>query len=211
VVPLGAVPPQAGPVSPPLAVPAKKRRKWPWVLVGLFLLIFVLPVLFSGGSKTPATPTSLPAAPTVKTFNGAPVDAAPAQAAPAVVAPAPLQPSRKITAREWQLIAKAPDSHVGERVIVYGQVTQFDATTGGEGFRANVDGVVHKPQYGYADYDTNTLLQSDDASVLADVVQDDLFKAEVTVTGSKSYTTVMGGNITAPQLAVTKIETIGHV
>ena len=77
--------------------------------------------------------------------------------------------------------------------------------------RANVDGIEHKPEYGYADYDTNTILHSDDEAMLAQVVQDDLFKAEVTVAGAKSYETVMGGTMTAPELTVTKIDTIGHV
>jgi hypothetical protein len=44
--------------------------------------------------------------------------------------PVVLAPAKKITAREWQLIAKDPGSHIGERVTVYGQVTQFDATIG---------------------------------------------------------------------------------
>jgi hypothetical protein len=133
-----------------------------------------------------------------------------AVAAPAAVPAAPLQPARKISARDWQLLAKNPDAHVGERVIVYGQVVQFDATTGTEGFRANVDGVEHKPKYGYADYDTNTILHGDSAS-LGQVVEKDLFKAEVTVGGALSYETTLGGNLTVPQLTVTKISVIGHV
>jgi hypothetical protein len=124
--------------------------------------------------------------------------------------PAPLKPAKAINARTWQLIAKDPDAHAGERVVVYGQVTQFDATTGTDNFRANVDGVVHKPEYGYADYETNTLLSGDEAA-LKDVVQGDLFKAEVTVAGAKSYDTAIGGNTTAPQLTVTKIDVVGHL
>lgn len=51
-------------------------------------------------------------------------------------------------AREWALIAKSPDQHAGERIIVYGEVTQFDAATGTSAFRANVDGVAHPLRYG---------------------------------------------------------------
>ena len=128
----------------------------------------------------------------------------------APVAEAPPQPARKISEREWQLIAKDPGSHTGERVIVYGQVTQFDASTGTEGFRANVDGVEHKPKYGLADYDTNTILGGDE-ELLRQVVQDDLFKADVTILGAYTYETKLGGQLTVPRLQITKVDVIGHI
>jgi hypothetical protein len=134
--------------------------------------------------------------------------AAPA-AAPAPVTTAAPTPPKAITAREWALIAKNPDAHIGERVIVYGEVTQFDSATGDSGFRANVDGVNHPIKYGYADYDTNTVLSATSASILNDLVQDDVFKAEVTVLGSYSYDTQIGGSTTVPSLAVTKITVTG--
>jgi len=40
-------------------------------------------------------------------------------------------------------------------------------------------------------------------------VNDDLFRAEVTVTGAYSYDTTMGGNVTAPKLEVTAIKVTG--
>jgi hypothetical protein len=125
--------------------------------------------------------------------------------APPVVA----TPAKAITAREWQLIAKNPGGHVGERIVVYGQVTQFDAATGTTGFRANVDGVAHKVSYGYADYETNTVLAAASSSLLADVVEKDLFRAEVTVLGSYTYDTAIGGSSTAPKLQVTAIKVTG--
>ena len=122
----------------------------------------------------------------------------------------PPSPAKKITYREWQLIAKNPAAHTGERVIVYGKVVQFDASTGTEGFRASVDGTEHKPKYGFADYDTNTVLGGD-AALLEEVVQGDLFKAETTVAGAYSYETTMGGQLTVPRLQITKIDVIGHL
>ena len=97
------------------------------------------------------------------TESGCPLNCPPA-AEQVVTAP---EPARAITAREWQLIAKDPGAHRGESVIVHGEVTQFDAATGAGGFRANVDGVVHKPRYGFVDYDTNTVLAGS-ASQLAE-------------------------------------------
>lgn len=121
---------------------------------------------------------------------------------------APPAPARAITAREWALIAKNPDAHIGERIIVHGEVTRFDSGTGDSAFRANVDGVVHKVKYGYADYETNTLLAGT-SSDLAEVVADDLFTAETTVTGSLTYDTSIGGGAAVPQLLITKITITG--
>lgn len=191
---MGAVPLQVGPVPPPVPTPEKpKRSHGKLAALGLLVVGLVVACAMTGGQGG-STSSGSGAAPAVASAK-----------------PVELAPAKAITARDWQLIAKDPEGHAGERIVVYGQVVQFDATTGTQGFRANVDGVEHKPEYGYADYDTNTILHSDDETLLAQVVQDDLFKAEVTVTGAKSYETVMGGTLTAPQLTVTKIETIGHV
>lgn len=95
-------------------------------------------------------------------------------------------------------------------MVVYGKVTQFDAATGLDGFRANVDGVNHPIKYGYADYETNTVFTTDSRAKLADLVEDDTFRAEVTVRGSYSYNTQIGGSTTVPQLMVTQIEVTGH-
>jgi hypothetical protein len=120
---------------------------------------------------------------------------------------APLPPHRAVDAREGQIIAKEPAAHEGERIIVYGRVTQFDAATGNDTFRASVDGVDH-PGDAYA-FDTNTML-SGDASALRDIVNEDLFRAEVTVAGSMSYGTQIGGNTTVPMLTVDTIKVIGR-
>lgn len=61
-------------------------------------------------------------------------------------------------------------------------MTQFDSGTGTSAFRANVDGIKHTPRYHFVDYPTNTML-SGDAAALSNVVQGDLFTAEVTVAG----------------------------
>lgn len=121
-----------------------------------------------------------------------------------IAEPPPPVPHRAITVRDWQLIAKAPDSHVGERVTVYGTVTQFDSATGPSGFRANVDGVKHSKSY---DYDTNTVLRGT-VPQLSNVVKDDMFRADVTVGGSYSYETTLGGTLTAPVLDINSITVI---
>lgn len=149
--------------------------------------------------SVPSTTSPPSAAPT-----GAATPTVPAATQPSA-APALPAPAKAITAREWQKIAKNPDAHVGESVIVYGHVTQFDTGTGTDQFRASVDGVQHAQYY---DYETNTLL-SGDQSKLGDLVQDDLFRAEVVVGGSYTYSNTMGGSTTAPVLVVSKITATG--
>ena len=92
-------------------------------------------------------------------------------------------------------MVKKPDAFIGKRFIIYGEVTQFDAATGEDAFLADT---AHKntTEYGYFDGE-NTMLTGD-ASDLSDVVENDVFKATVTVLGSHSYDTQIGGNTTVP-------------
>jgi hypothetical protein len=106
-------------------------------------------------------------------------------------------------------VAKDPASHVGQSIVVYGHVTQFDSATGTSGFLATVDGVLHRPQYGYANYPTSTVLSGDPAA-LSNVVKGDLFTAEVAVAGPYTYATTMGGQATVPMLTITKLTVTGH-
>jgi hypothetical protein len=166
--------------------------------------------IIHGLSSTTSSPAT-PQPPTVTT-TPAPQSTTlpPAAAAPTFTIPTPAGPAVAITARSWQLIAKDPAAHVGEHVIIYGHVTQFDAATGTTGFRADVDGIAHKPSYGYVNYPTNTVLIGDPAQ-LANLVQGDLFKAEAVVVGPYTYATTMGGQLTAPQMAVTQVTVTGSL
>jgi hypothetical protein len=145
---------------------------------------------------------------TVSTQTPSGLTKVPVTTLPVVGVYTPPAPARDITARDWALLAKNPGAHVGARVVVYGQVTQFDTATGTSAFRANVDGVVHKPRYGYVDYETNTMLTGT-STMFTDLVTDDLFRAEVTVSGSYSYETTMGGTMTVPKLEVTAVSVTG--
>lgn len=64
-----------------------------------------------------------------------------------------------------------------------------------------MDGAQHDEWY---DYDTDTILQGS-ASQLTDIVADDTFRAEVSVLGSYTYETTMGGSMTVPMLQVDSI------
>jgi hypothetical protein len=92
---------------------------------------------------------------------------------------------------------------------VYGIVTQFDAATGTMAFRANVSGVRQSAYYNYTD-NCVFVAAAGEESKLADVVQGDLFVAEVTVSGSFSYDTQIGGNTTVPSFVIATIVVTGH-
>lgn len=169
---------------PPWPRPPRKRKKWPWVTAVAVLLLAALIGTAAGNGGGPSSRAATAAAPAT-----------------------PPPPHRAVDAHGWQVIAKDPDAHKGERIIVYGRVTQFDAATGDDTFRASVDGVDH-PGDAYA-FDTNTMLDGN-AAALKDVVNDDLFRAEVTVAGSVSYDTQIGGNTTVPVLTVDTIRVTGR-
>lgn len=208
----GSVPTQRGlPPAPPQ--PPRKPRFGLLARIGMIigaavLIVIVASVASAAKSSRSSTPPSTAGSTTTTYAAPTPAAVAPTVAPSVPAAPAKPAPAKAITARDWAKIAKSPDAHVGESIVVYGQVKQFDAATGTDGFRANVDGVKHPVSYGYADYETNTVLASASAD-LSDLVEGDLFRAEVVVSGSVSYETTLGGTMTAPQLNITKITTIG--
>lgn len=131
-----------------------------------------------------------------------------AQAAAQASTPPPAASDyQKMTDREWQLIARAPDAHVGEAVLLYGQITQADASTG-DVVRANTGGEFHASEYGFADYDVNTLLRAGGAADLNTVVADDIVAIAAVVEGSSTYETTLGGDLTVPVLTVYEIKPI---
>ncbi|WP_169649734.1 DUF2510 domain-containing protein [Rhodococcus sp. HNM0569] len=112
----------------------------------------------------------------------------------------------QLTERDFALIAKNPNAAVGRKVVVYGRVTQFDAATGLGQFLARTSPFVPDSVY---DYDQNTLIVGDSASLIQDVVEGDLVTMHAEVLGSFSYDTQAGGNTTVPKLQVNLIEVTG--
>ncbi|MFC6017812.1 hypothetical protein ACFP2T_16545 [Plantactinospora solaniradicis] len=209
----GDLPPQPPTYSVPHTRP-RKRRAWPWVIGGLV----ITGLLCCGGlgaigalSDDPTTNTANTAA-AGTTPTTAPAATTPA-ATPTTTAPPPKttppKPAPKVTykpltERQWKLVAKDPDKYIGKTYIVYGSVTQFDAATGTDTFRADVG---HKNMQYDFEYETNTLLTAP-ASKLENVVEGDEFRATVKVTGSHSYDTQIGGNTTVPMLAIASIKVL---
>lgn len=201
----------------------KRRHGWFFAAVAgvvLMVLVLVIGALANdrdSGTTAAATASARPQR-TVPSGTASPSPAAttasPAPAGTRVTTKPPVKPAKvayaKLTERQWLKIAKVPDQYAGKGYIVYGHVTQFDSATGDDSFRADVGGVRKYPSYGYVDYDTNTMLTGD-ATMLSNLVEDDLFRAQVVVVGSYEYETTLGGSTTVPLLLVKSIKNLGSV
>lgn len=115
-----------------------------------------------------------------------------------------------VSGGQWEQIAKDPDSYRGQCVIVYGQIIQFDSNTGPGSFRASAGGSAVAPEFGFANYPTDNTIFDGDTSMLKPLVQGDLFTAQVTVAGSTTYDTAMGGSTSAPVFRVDSVTKTGH-
>jgi len=133
--------------------------------------------------------------------------AAEAAAAAQAAADADLGSYQETDSHTWALVAKDPSAHVGEKYVIYGRVFQFDSATGTSRFLANTG--AQEEEYAFS-YDTTTMVSATDPAKLADVVEDDIVKMHVRVTGPYSYSTLIGNGNTVTAVQVNSIETIGH-
>jgi hypothetical protein len=205
------------PMIQPPAI-AKKKSKLPWILGGLGAVLLLccggLTAIGAASDDTKKDPaaTTTPAAQVTVEAAAAHTDQ-PAPAAPTTTKP-PAKPKpityKSVSDRAWLLIAKNPEAHEGEHIIVYGHVTQFDSATGDDHLRGDVGASKRIPEYGFVNYPTNTLLTGSSAR-LEEVVEGDLFTAKVTVLGSFSYDTQIGGSTTVPLLQIDSITVTGSV
>lgn len=178
--------------QPPPGYEIRKRRSWPrrhWFLTFVafpmlaIVVIIVIAVAASSGSPGSSQLSGLAACETHHT----------------------------VSSEEWAQIAKDPASYRGQCITVYGQVIQFDDNTGPGSFRAEAGGQHVAPQFGFVDYPTSNALFDGDAATLKPIVQDDLFTAQVTVAGSATYDTAIGGSTSAPVFRVDSVTKTGHL
>lgn len=110
-----------------------------------------------------------------------------------------------LSARDWALLVKAPDDYVGKAYVVWGCISQFDAATGADSFRAQA--FFSKTTTWFTD-GSNALFNGEKA-VLAPFVKNDVVVMNVVVLGSYSYSTQSGGKTTVPNFAVITISNKG--
>ena len=203
--------------------PPKKRRTLRITLIaggsiiGLFIVLAVIgatvgPKTSPAASHTsmpvtnvPANVTTTPPANTVTDPTGGACDAGsetngycPGDSPSPTPPPPPPPTYDPVTDSQWQLIQENPDSYTGQTFTVTGTVTQHDANTGADEFRADA-GPADNPN-------TNTVFDgSNDGPQVAPLQVGQTFTAEVSVEGSISYTTTLGGSTTAPELQVVSI------
>jgi hypothetical protein len=115
------------------------------------------------------------------------------------------EPATRVSKRQWAKIVKKPKSYKGDKYIIYGQVTQFDSATGDDNFLADT---AHRNTMSYGFFDGENTLLTGSAKQLNDLVEDDVFRASVTVLGKIDYDTQIGGNTTVPLLEVNSIKVI---
>lgn len=113
-----------------------------------------------------------------------------------------------ISDREWAIVERDPDAYIGERYVLYGHVTQFDANTGPTEFLASTSG---EPKRNWYDYEVATYAAAHDVETVRDVVTNDLVTLHVEVLGSYSYATVLGGFNSVPLVQVNVISVDGSV
>jgi hypothetical protein len=115
------------------------------------------------------------------------------------------EPAARVSKRQWAKIVKKPESYKGDKYIIYGQVTHFDSATGDDNFLAET---AHRNTMSYGCLDGENTLLTGNAKQLDDLVEDDVFRASVTVLGKIDYDTQIGGNTTVPLLEVNSIKVI---
>lgn len=111
---------------------------------------------------------------------------------------------KTVSLREFRKIAKNPKRYEGKKIIIFGEVTQFDSNTGDEMFRASTGQAKKYKNYGFFGYSENTMILGEE-KLLDDVVTGDAFKAYVKVVGSYDYSNTMGGSSSALQVRALKI------
>jgi hypothetical protein len=178
--------------------PAKSSAPLAWGIIGVIVLVLCLGC-FGFVAVSSETDTATP------TASGTPAETT--AAAETTKAPKPTT-FDTISDRQWKRVARDPESHEGEAIIVHGLVTQADAATGTDYVRASVGGRHRAPQYGWVDYPVNTLLTG---GPIGDLVTGDLFTARVVVRGSVDYDTALGGSTSAPLLTVIRVKTTGSI
>lgn len=122
-------------------------------------------------------------------------------------APASSGEYQDLTNRQFAKIMRNPDAHVGEKVLVFGEIFQFDQFTGDDAFLADVEGDQDSCEYGICDYwskGSTALLVADGAS-FDDFIEEDVFMAHATIVGTYEYDTQIGGSTGAVEFTVEKI------
>jgi hypothetical protein len=165
--------------------------------IGISLLAGILLVGCSNTAE-PAVTTAPEATTAPASSSGVDAPAESQAVAPAVPKPTSF---KTLSKRNWQKLVKAPDNYLGAGYKVWACITQFDAATGTDTFRADAS---YQQLKSWINGD-NALFTGYEAD-LADFVQGDIVSMNVVSLGSTSYDTQIGGNTTVPLFFIYKIK-----
>ncbi|MFZ3497942.1 hypothetical protein ACODT5_32760 [Streptomyces sp. 5.8] len=217
--------PPAMPPQPPTIPPAPTPKGRLYAIAGAGAVLMAGTGALAGYLAAPRTIVAEDAGPQVTITVTASVDrispalpadtsAAPTPSASpeAIAAPTPSPECtsfKELTDRDFKLMVKEFGAHYGECYKVHGYVTQSDSSTGAASVRANACGEKHQPQYGFiSDCDTNSFFTdttTDSKTGIKNIVDGDAFTANVRVAMPITYSTTMGGSLTAPAFTLFKI------
>lgn len=206
--------PTNGQPSPPIVKRPNPLTSKPAIGIGSFVIGIALGASLGGGSGTADVTTQPPTAmasvatptPSATSALTTPATTTAASPTPAV---ATAKPNYKtLSSRQFKLMAKDSDAHAGKTYVIYGEITQFDSATGTEAFRADTGPKKLRISYGFVNYPQNSVLTGTETR-LKKLVEGDCFRAKVTVVGSYSYDTQIGGNTTVPLFRVDAISVYG--
>lgn len=189
------------------------RRKKVGIGAGAGLIALAL-MASCGGAETSATTPAQSSAATPTAASTPTASASTPEGKPAPEEkPTPTATKRPkvtykdVSERALAKIVRDPDSHAGESIVVYGEITQYDSATGLDSFRADV---AHRNTTSYGFFDGENAVLTGDEADFEDLIEGDVFRAKVLVLGSLSYDTQIGGSTTVPQFMVTSISRIGN-
>ncbi|MFC4061990.1 hypothetical protein ACFOWE_27120 [Planomonospora corallina] len=112
-----------------------------------------------------------------------------------------------LIAREFKKLIKNPDDYVGRKYLLYGNVVQFDSSTGTDAFHANLHHAKKSGDQSYEMDDRAHIVGTEE--MLEDIVTDDMVQLWLTCTGSLTYETSIGGSNTVPTFSVEKVKVYG--
>lgn len=190
-------PPPTGYQQPqqwPPPQPPKKKSTVPWyvsILAAIGLITVVLFALDELDKSNNSEPSSTYAAPVTYQAKPADLDVSTYQA---------------LTPRDYALIAKDPTKHIGERIVVFGEISQFDSATGPNLFMANTAAEQASDYWGL---ETSAVVTGK-PGLFDDVVADDVVKIWATVTGDWTYDTALKVPRTVLSLQANMIEVIAN-
>ena len=175
------------------AVQPRKRGRARWVVIPLLLVL----VLFVGCTIVLSMAGSQSGGSQLSSKNIDPVSQEQVDSA------------AELTERDLAMIVKSPDDQAGKTVVIYANITQFDAATGDCIFRANVS---HQRMENSWEYDENAIFTGEGGragcAALKEFDDEDQLRITATSLGSISYDTQIGGNTTVPAFRVEKIEAL---